>query len=221
MWTASAPGIEVPWCGCQKSHEGEPSIEEIATIGLDIAKQVFQVHGIDAAGAVVVRRKLRRDEVVRFFEALPPCLIGIEACATAHHWARLLAGLRHEVRLTVASYALGEAIRRLILIVALYSPSCSAKGSSANDENRPRARNSGQSPAGAADAAGTSDPASPPILLGDIGRPTSEPSAGRHLRRRRRPAASARLSTCLTIRSRPRGASRAFLWTFIRSSENH
>jgi transposase len=79
-------------------------MEEITTVGLDIAKQVFQVHGVDAAGAVVVRRKLRRDDVVGFFEALPPCLIGIEACATGHHWARLLAGLGHEVRLMPASY---------------------------------------------------------------------------------------------------------------------
>lgn len=79
-------------------------MEEITTVGLDIAKQVFQVHGADATGAVVVRRKLRRDDIVGFFEALPPCLIGIEACATGHHWARLLAGLGHEVRLMPASY---------------------------------------------------------------------------------------------------------------------
>lgn len=57
-------------------------MERITTIGLDIAKQVFQVHGIDGVGAVVIRRKLRRDDVVGYFKALPPCLIGIEACAT-------------------------------------------------------------------------------------------------------------------------------------------
>lgn len=60
-------------------------MEEIATIGLDIAKQVFQVHGVNGADAVVARRKLRRDDVAGFFKALPPCLIGIEACATGHH----------------------------------------------------------------------------------------------------------------------------------------
>ena len=69
-------------------------MEKITTIGLDIAKHVFQVHGVDAAGAVAVRRKLRRDDVVGFFEALPPCLIGIEACATGHHWARDADGAR-------------------------------------------------------------------------------------------------------------------------------
>lgn len=79
-------------------------MEKITTIGLDIAKHVFQVHGIDAAGAVCVREKLRRDDVVGFFEALPPCLIGIEACATGHHWARTLTALGHKVRLMPASY---------------------------------------------------------------------------------------------------------------------
>ena len=67
----------VPKCGCRKSHEGEPSMEKITTIGLDIAKHVFQVHGINGVGAVVARRKLRRDDVAGFFKALPPCLIGI------------------------------------------------------------------------------------------------------------------------------------------------
>jgi hypothetical protein len=63
---------------------------QITTIGLDIAKNVFQVHGIDAAEKVVVRKQLRRGQVMKFFAALPPCLVGIEACATAHHWAREL-----------------------------------------------------------------------------------------------------------------------------------
>ena len=79
-------------------------MERITTIGLDIAKQVFQVHGIDGVGAVVVRRKLRRDDVVGYLKALPPCLIGVEACATGHHWARVLVALGHEVRLMPASY---------------------------------------------------------------------------------------------------------------------
>jgi len=60
---------------------------QITTIGLDIAKHVFQVHGIDAAEKVIVRKRLRRSQVLTFFKALPPCLIGMEACATAHYWA--------------------------------------------------------------------------------------------------------------------------------------
>ena len=66
---------------------------EVATIGLDIAKSVFQVHGIDAEGVVVVERRLTRARVLPFFEKLAPCLVGIEACATAHHWARQLRAL--------------------------------------------------------------------------------------------------------------------------------
>ncbi len=61
---------------------------QITTIGLDLAKSVFQAHGVDAAGQVAIRRKLRRAEVLKFFQTLPACLIGMEACATAHHWAR-------------------------------------------------------------------------------------------------------------------------------------
>jgi transposase len=75
---------------------------QITTIGLDIAKNVFQVHGIDADEKVVVRKQLRRSQVMAFFAALPPCLIGMEACATAHHWARELTKLGHEVRLMPA-----------------------------------------------------------------------------------------------------------------------
>jgi transposase len=75
---------------------------QITTVGLDIAKNVFQVHGIDADERVVVRRQLRRGQVVGFFEALPSCLIGLEACASAHHWARALMKLGHEVRLMPA-----------------------------------------------------------------------------------------------------------------------
>src|ERR1700704_6925283 len=75
---------------------------QITTIGLDIAKNVFQVHGIDAKEKVVARRQLRRGQVIAFFKALPPCLIGMEACATAHYWARELRKLGHEVRLMPA-----------------------------------------------------------------------------------------------------------------------
>ena len=77
---------------------------QITTIGLDLAKHVFQVHAVDAAGAVVVRRALRRAQVLPFFAKLPPCLIGIEACGTSHHWARELIRLGHEVRLMPPAY---------------------------------------------------------------------------------------------------------------------
>jgi transposase len=77
---------------------------EAITIGLDIAKSVFQAHGIDGEGEVVVGRQLRRSQVIPFFEKLPACLIGIEACPTAHHWSRALQALGHEVRLMPPSY---------------------------------------------------------------------------------------------------------------------
>ena len=76
----------------------------ISTIGLDLAKSVFQVHGIDAAGRVVVRRQLRRGEVLGFFARLRPCLVGMEACATAHHWGRELTRLGHTVKLMPPAY---------------------------------------------------------------------------------------------------------------------
>jgi transposase len=69
----------------------------ISAIGVDLAKSVFQVHGVDAAGAVVVRRQLRRRQMLPFFEQLPPCLAGMEACATAHHWGREIERLSHQV----------------------------------------------------------------------------------------------------------------------------
>jgi len=84
--------------------EQEPSAMKTTTIGIDLAKSVFQVHGVDAAGQVAVRKKLRRAEVLRFFEALPPCLVGMEACATAHYWARQISALGHDVRLMPPSY---------------------------------------------------------------------------------------------------------------------
>ncbi len=77
---------------------------DIATIGLDLAKHWFQVHGVDAQGQAVVRRKLRRADVIAYFRSLPPCLVGMEACATAHHWSRELAALGHEVRLMPPGY---------------------------------------------------------------------------------------------------------------------
>ena len=69
-------------------------MQTITTIGLDIAKSVFQVHGVDATGQVVVRRQLKRRSVLAFFQKLPPCLVGIEACASSHHWVARTSGAR-------------------------------------------------------------------------------------------------------------------------------
>jgi transposase len=79
-------------------------MQTITTIGLDIAKSVFQVHGVDATGQVVIRRQLKRRYVLSFFEKLPPCLVGIEACASSHHWSRELQALGHTVRLMPPAY---------------------------------------------------------------------------------------------------------------------
>ena len=77
---------------------------QVSTIGLDLAKNVFQVHGIDAQGKVLVRRSLRRAEVLPFFAKLSPCLVGMEACATAHHWGRELTKFGHTVKLMPPAY---------------------------------------------------------------------------------------------------------------------
>ncbi|WP_299656289.1 IS110 family transposase [uncultured Jannaschia sp.] len=79
-------------------------MDQPTTVGLDLAKNVFQVHGVDAEGTIVCRRQLRRSQVLVFFTRLSPCLVGMEACAGAHHWARELAGLGHEVRLMPPAY---------------------------------------------------------------------------------------------------------------------
>jgi transposase len=79
-------------------------MQTVTTIGLDIAKSVFQVHGVDAAGQVVIRRKLKRRYVLAFFQKLPPCLVGIEACASSHYWGRELQALDHTVRLMPPAY---------------------------------------------------------------------------------------------------------------------
>jgi transposase len=77
---------------------------QVATIGVDLAKHVFQLHGIGSDGAMVLRQRLRRPQMIAFFAKLPPCLVGMEACGTAHHWARELRALGHEVRLMPAHY---------------------------------------------------------------------------------------------------------------------
>ena len=79
-------------------------MNEVITIGVDLAKNIFQVHGIDAEGAVIFRRQLRRSQVLPFFKKQPPCLVGMEACATAHFWARQLIELGHEVKLMPPHY---------------------------------------------------------------------------------------------------------------------
>ena len=77
---------------------------QVITVGLDIAKNVFQVHGIDSEGRAVLRRKVRRDQLLKLFGSLAPCLVGMEACATAHHWAGELGAFGHEVRLMPPAY---------------------------------------------------------------------------------------------------------------------
>ena len=79
-------------------------MSEITTVGLDLAKNVFQVHGADAVGQAVLRRKLRRAQVLEFFAKLPPCLVAMEACAGAHFWGRELTRLGHDVRLIPPIY---------------------------------------------------------------------------------------------------------------------
>lgn len=78
--------------------------QNVITVGVDLAKNVFQVHAIDAHGKVVIRRQLRRAEVLKFFSSMPPCLVGMEACASAHHWGREILALGHEVRLMPPTY---------------------------------------------------------------------------------------------------------------------
>src|SRR5215217_1760479 len=89
----------------------EPPAMSISMIGLDIAKSVFQLHGIDASGMVRLKRKLRRSELIAFFEQQPRCIVVMEACGAAHHWARVLSGLGHEVKL-IASEAVKPFVKR-------------------------------------------------------------------------------------------------------------
>jgi transposase len=83
---------------------GGAAMISVTAIGLDIAKSVFQVHGVDAAGQVVIRQRLTRGRVLAFFEKLAPCLVGMEACGSSHYWARELTARGHEVRLMPAQY---------------------------------------------------------------------------------------------------------------------
>jgi len=98
-------GINVPEWKCQQplEPEGAPTMQ-ITTIGIDLAKNVFQIHGADQRGKAVLRKQLRRDQVAPFFANLSPCLIGMEACSSAHHWARKLQALGHTVRLMAPQF---------------------------------------------------------------------------------------------------------------------
>src|SRR5216684_2859135 len=96
-----------PWCArvvVFVTTEQEASVSEVSTIGLDLAKHVFQAHGADASGKVVFRKRLRRGKVLEFFAGKPACLVAMEACSSTHHWARELARLGHIVRLIPPAY---------------------------------------------------------------------------------------------------------------------
>jgi transposase len=98
-WTAlHSTGTFVGQCG------EEDTMEDVAVVGVDLAKSVFQVHGIDGRGQVVLRRKLSRSKLLAFFATLPRCLVGMETCASANYWARELMTLGHEVRLMPPQY---------------------------------------------------------------------------------------------------------------------
>lgn len=120
-------------------------MEKITTIGVDLAKSIFQVHAVTADGRVVVRRALRRSQVIEFFRGLDPSLVGLEACASAHHWANAIGELGHTVRMMPAAYvkayvkrnktdaadaeAICEAVTRpTMLFVSIKSPDEQAAG---------------------------------------------------------------------------------------------
>ena len=107
-WTTPAPGLERAKRVSLNNESPEGVVHmQVNTIGVDLAKNVFQVHGVDNAGKVVISRQLRRKQVIDFFSKIPPCLVGMEACGTAHHWAREVSKLGHTVRLMPPSYVKG------------------------------------------------------------------------------------------------------------------
>src|SRR5215218_4382912 len=101
-WTP--PTASMCHSGGVEHHLREASMGEVSTIGLDLAKSAFQAHGADASGAVLFRRKLRRYQLLAFFSSQPPCTVAMEACGSAHHWAREISRLGHAVRLIPPAY---------------------------------------------------------------------------------------------------------------------
>src|ERR1022692_3986583 len=111
VWTAPAPAsgsiescakmvvIEQPSEGAPSMGKSITDLSSVTTVGLDLAKHAFQVHGVDASGRVIVAKALRRKDVLSFFAQLPECLLGMEACGSAHHWARGLIKLGHNARM--------------------------------------------------------------------------------------------------------------------------
>jgi transposase len=107
-WMAPASGIEMCHTGCHEhSQQGEPFLDNVAAIGINLAKSFFRLRGVDAEGSAVLRRQLKRSQMLEFFQRLPSCLIGMEACASAHCWARELRRFGHEVRLMQPGYVKG------------------------------------------------------------------------------------------------------------------
>src|ERR1700752_3947633 len=107
-WTTPAPGIECAKRGSLNNESPEGVVHmQVSTIGVDLAKNVFQVHGVDNAGKVVITRHLRRKQGIGFLSKIPACLCGMEACGTAHYWAREISKLGHTVRLMPPSYVKG------------------------------------------------------------------------------------------------------------------
>src|SRR6478735_5572996 len=111
-WTAPAPAPFLRQARCHHGpFRGAPSMRKqnidlsaAVTVGLDLAKLIFQVHVVDGKGGVLLTRAIRRRDLLPFFEQLPPCLVGLEACGSAHHWARRLIGCGHDVRLMPPAY---------------------------------------------------------------------------------------------------------------------
>jgi hypothetical protein len=103
-WIGHSRHLRAKMVSVESHHEQEPSMSEITTIGLDLGKSVFRVHGVNEAGGEVTRKRLRRAQMLTFFAGLLPCLVGMEAWATAYYWARELRALGHEVRLMPPQY---------------------------------------------------------------------------------------------------------------------
>ena len=103
-WTAPNGIVSAKLVVLIRNQQRGPPMGKISMIGLDLAKNVFQIHGIDAEGKVVLQRQLRRGQMEKFFAKLPPTVVGMEACSGAHHWARLFQKLGHEVRIMPPAY---------------------------------------------------------------------------------------------------------------------